>query len=159
MKIKAFLFFVFLSFSCMGQELPVPRFVSLRSNVVNMRSGPGERFPIEWVYKNINFPVEITDVYDTWYKIKDVDNTTGWIHKKMLTGKRYALTPKDKKTPVYKKDNLSSPIIGYFDGQIVIRLLTCPKENPFCHICYNDNLKGYVLRSVLYGLYPNEEID
>ena len=30
--------------------LPVPRFVSLRSNRINARSGPGARYPIEWVY-------------------------------------------------------------------------------------------------------------
>ena len=158
MKIKIILFLILFPFYVCAQDAPIPRFASLRSDVVNMRSGPGERFPIEWVYKSINFPVEIIDAYDTWYKIKDVDNTSGWIHKKMLTGKRYGLTKKNEKTSVYKKDSMTSRVVGYFDGQITVQLIKCKKENPFCVVSYN-NLKGYVLRSALYGIYPNEEID
>ena len=31
--------------------LALPRMVSLRSSLINVRSGPGSRYPIEWVYK------------------------------------------------------------------------------------------------------------
>ncbi len=40
--------------------MPVPRFASLKSDEVNMRSGPGQRYPIVWVYKRKAMPVEIT---------------------------------------------------------------------------------------------------
>ena len=39
--------------------LALPRFASLRSNYINARSGPGARYPIEWVYMQKNAPVEI----------------------------------------------------------------------------------------------------
>ena len=39
--------------------LTIPRFVSLRSNHINARSGPGARYPIEWVYMQKSAPVEI----------------------------------------------------------------------------------------------------
>jgi len=29
--------------------LPVPRYVSLRSSKINLRSGPGMNYPIQWV--------------------------------------------------------------------------------------------------------------
>ena len=32
------------------KNLPVPRFVSLRSDKVNVRTGPGEQYPIDWVF-------------------------------------------------------------------------------------------------------------
>ncbi|MEI3544712.1 MAG: hypothetical protein V8R23_00280 [Alphaproteobacteria bacterium] len=39
--------------------LALPRMVSLRSNLINARSGPGARYPIEWVYMQKGAPVEI----------------------------------------------------------------------------------------------------
>ena len=98
-------FFLFLIFFCLSSNLhaqsPLPRFASLRSNEINLRTGPGERFPIEWVYRRVALPVEIIDEFEHWRKIRDVDNTTGWVHKKMLSNKRTALTLKNKKHTLY----------------------------------------------------------
>lgn len=44
--------------------LALPRFVSLRSNHINARSGPGARYPIEWVYMQKNAPVEIVAEFE-----------------------------------------------------------------------------------------------
>ena len=41
-----------------------PRFAAIRNNQVNMRTGPGEKYPIKWVYKEKHFPVEIIDEYE-----------------------------------------------------------------------------------------------
>jgi SH3-like domain-containing protein len=47
-----------------AEELPLPRFASLRSDTVYMRAGPGERFPIEWVYKRKGYPIQIIDSFE-----------------------------------------------------------------------------------------------
>ena len=52
---------------------PIPRFVSLSSDKVYMRSGPGTKYPVLWEYKRKGLPVEITMEFDVWRKIKDVD--------------------------------------------------------------------------------------
>ena len=51
--------------------LPLPRFVSLRSDKVNMRTGPGFRYPIDWVYKRLNMPMEVVAEFGTWRKVRD----------------------------------------------------------------------------------------
>ena len=71
--------------------LPVPRFVSFRAGKINLRSGPGMNFPIEWVYQRRHMPVEVIAEYDTWRKIRDWQGTVGWVHQSMLDGSRYAL--------------------------------------------------------------------
>jgi SH3-like domain-containing protein len=71
--------------------LPVPRFVSLRSNEVNMRIGPGTRYSINWVYHREGLPVEILQEFDQWREIRDSEGTRGWVHKQMLQGKRMGL--------------------------------------------------------------------
>ena len=55
--------------------LPIPRYVTLRAKEVNVRAGPGSRFPIEWVFQRPDLPVEIVTEFDTWRKVRDVDGT------------------------------------------------------------------------------------
>ncbi len=68
--------------------LPLPRYVSLRAEEVNMRTGPGVRYPVDWVYKRRNLPVEIIAEFGTWRKIRDVEGAQGWIHQSMLSNRR-----------------------------------------------------------------------
>src|SRR5258708_4490879 len=63
------------------KNLPVPRFVTLRSDKVNLRVGPSEQYPIDWVFTRKNLPVEIVAEYGTWRKIRDIDGTEGWVHE------------------------------------------------------------------------------
>ena len=58
-------------------RLDVPRFVSLRNSEVNLRTGPGNRYPIMWVYQEKGYPVEVIDEYELWRQIREVDGTTG----------------------------------------------------------------------------------
>ena len=55
--------------------LPLPRFVSLKSAEVNLRTGPGTRYPIEWVYKRRALPVEIIAEFDNWRRVRDWEGT------------------------------------------------------------------------------------
>ena len=55
--------------------LALPRMVSLRSNLINARSGPGARYPIEWVYRQKGAPVEIIAEFELWRKIRDWDGS------------------------------------------------------------------------------------
>ena len=56
-----------------------PHFMSLRSNEVNLRAGPGEQYPIHWVYRRKGLPIEILDSYDVWRHVRDWQGTEGWI--------------------------------------------------------------------------------
>jgi SH3-like domain-containing protein len=76
--------------------LPVPRFVSLRSDEVNLRTGPGLNYPIEWVYQRRGLPVEVIDEFDTWRQIRDFEGTEGWVHQSMIDGQRTFLIVNDE---------------------------------------------------------------
>src|ERR1700687_1013091 len=54
-----------------GSGLPIPRFASLRSDEVNVRTGPGTRYPVDWVFKRKAMPAEIVAEYESWRKIRD----------------------------------------------------------------------------------------
>ena len=69
-------------------SLPLPRFAALRSDEVNLRAGPGTRYPIEWVYKRRELPVQIQREFEVWRLVQDPDGIKGWVHQATLTGRR-----------------------------------------------------------------------
>ncbi len=155
-------FLLILCFLCICNgvhaQSSLPRFASLRSNEINLRTGPGERFPIEWVYRRVSLPVEIIDEFEHWRKIRDIDNTTGWVHKKMLSGKRTALTLKNKQHTLYKKETIASRPLAYIDGQIIVTLEKCRPESAFCKVSF-QKISGYLIKDDLWGVYEEETID
>lgn len=157
-KQGVFLLAAFLSCAAVAEEdadktLPLPRFVSLRSNEVNMRVGPGTRYPINWVYHREGLPVEIIQESDQWREIRDAEGTTGWVHKQMLQGKRTAvITGKIavlRRTP----DSKASPALRAEPG-VIGKLITCEKE--WCRLQIASR-KGWVPKTSIFGAYKKEE--
>ncbi|MBB2204121.1 SH3 domain-containing protein [Gluconacetobacter takamatsuzukensis] len=73
--------------------LPLPRFAALRADEVNMRSGPGQRYPIEWVYHRRDLPVKIEREFDVWRLVEDSDGQKGWVQQATLVGTRSFVIP------------------------------------------------------------------
>ena len=74
-----------------GTGLPLPRFVSLKSGTVNVRRGPGQDYDLLFTFVRPGLPVEITQEFDTWRKIRDSEGDEGWVYHSLLSGERTAL--------------------------------------------------------------------
>lgn len=73
--------------------LPIPHFLSLRNvDVVNMRAGPGTRYPIIMIYHRRHMPVKVLREFDVWRLIEDVDGQKGWIQQAILSRDRFFIT-------------------------------------------------------------------
>ena len=138
--------------------LTIPRFVSLRSNHITARSGPGARYPIEWVYMQKSAPVEIIAEFELWRKIKDWQGSESWVHKSMLSGKRSVKVITPGENNVYAKDDFKAKIIAKVEDEVVGEIEKCPVNNSFCKIKF-ASITGWVPRQNLYGIYPEEIID
>ncbi len=138
--------------------LTIPRFVSLRSNHINARSGPGARYPIEWVYMQKSAPVKIIAEFELWRKIKDWQGSESWVHKSMLSGKRSVKVITPGENNVYAKDDFKAKIIAKVEDEVVGEIEKCPVNNSFCKIKF-ASITGWVPRQNLYGIYPEEIID
>jgi len=134
--------------------LVTPRFVSVRSDEVNVRAGPGQRYPIEWVFKHDGMPVEIIREFGAWREIKDKDGDAGWIHKSLLSGKRFIIIDSHI-TTLYEKNSIKSrPVVNLEAG--VIALLEKCKDN-WCLIKVSG-YKGWLKKSEVWGVYPDEDV-
>jgi len=137
--------------------LPVPRFAALKSDNINVRTGPGTRYPISWVYKREGMPVEIIEEYDLWRKIRDVEGTTGWVHKSMLDGKR-RLMIKGKEPRIMRSEpdaKKGKPILKA-EAMVIAKLIECEKD--WCRLQVSGR-KGWIEKKYLWGVYDNEIIE
>ncbi len=138
--------------------LAIPRFASLRSNHINARSGPGARYPIEWVYMQKSAPVEIIAEFELWRKIKDWQGSESWVHKSMLTGKRFVKVITPGENNIYAKDDYNAKVIAKVEDEVVGEIKKCPVNTNFCLVQF-DSIDGWMPRQNLYGIYPDEIID
>ncbi len=155
-----------LSGSVSAQNLPddtesglaLPRMVSLRSNLINARSGPGARYPIEWVYRQKGAPVEIIAEFELWRKIRDWDGSETWVHKSMLSGKRSVKMTAKGESNIYNSQDYNSPVIAKVEDGVIGDIKKCPAGSSFCLIQFGS-VEGWVPRSNFFGAYSDEVID
>ena len=103
-----------------GSGLPIPRFVSLRSDEVNVRTGPGTRYPVDWVFKRKGMPVEIVAEYENWRKIRDWQGASGWVHQSLLTGKRSFIIA-SKAAALHKTPAASAEVVAKLEPEVMRR--------------------------------------
>jgi SH3-like domain-containing protein len=137
-------------------RLPVPRFVSLKSAQINVRSGPGTRYPIAFVYRRDGLPVEIVEEFDQWRKIRDVEGGSGWVHRTMLDGRRMALIRGKKPQLLYSDPTEESGPVLKAAPMVQARLLACRKA--WCRVSV-QNVKGWLRKEALWGVYPDEQFE
>ena len=133
--------------------LPVPRFVTLKPAEANVRTGPGTRYPISWVYGRAGMPVEVIEEYDLWRKIRDPEGTSGWLHKTMLTGTRSAMI-RGREPRIIRIDPepAARPLLQAEPG-VIAKLLECQKD--WCRVKI-ENRKGWIEKKYLWGVYKEE---
>jgi len=136
--------------------LPLPRFVSLRAGEVNMRAGPSVRYPVDWVYKRQNLPVEVIAEFDTWRKVRDPFGGQGWIHRSMLSSTRMAVVVGKVRTIRVRADTRSQAV-AYVEPNAIGKLMSCEKENIWCRVDFNG-YDGWLRRKEIWGVYPSEEV-
>lgn len=132
--------------------LPLPRFASLHSDLVNLRTGPGTRYPIEWVYVREGLPVEITKEFDIWRRVRDWEGSEGWVHKSALSGKRTAIVTGGTHA-LYKDSSNTSEVVAKIEAGAIGRIESC--EAAWCEIKFNS-LKGYMPKTDFWGTYQDE---
>ena len=145
-----FFFFIFLFTGPVQAQtgLPLPRFVSLRSNQVNLRTGPGFRYPVEWVYLKSDLPVEITAEFETWRRIKDFNGKEGWIYQPMLSGRRTVRLKQE--SLLLRAASQNALPLAKIESGAVGRLMLCPagvsRIRPFSRVDFQRPAVGRLSR-------------
>jgi SH3-like domain-containing protein len=139
--------------------LQVPRFVSLKSDRVNVRSGPNKDQDVRWVYTRAGMPVEVTAEFENWRRIRDWEGAEGWVYHSLLSGRRSAVvvpTLKDDLVPLYESTDVESAVVARLQSGVLGQLKTC--NGAWCEF-NGKNFSGWIRQERLWGAYPNEKVD
>lgn len=136
--------------------LPVPRYASLRADVVNLRAGPGARYPISWVYRRVGMPVEILREFDVWRLVQTPDGEKGWMHEATLMGRRDFYIAGQSETLRAEPQATGRPVAELQPG-VIGRIRSCDAGAGWCRVQVNG-YSGWLPRSAIWGVLPEEAI-
>jgi len=166
------LIFFISVFSCLNTpdiafaNLSIPRFISIKSNEVNLRSGPANHYPIRFIYKFKNYPLEIIAEFEHWRLVRDKDGDQGWVHQSLLSAARYVVIKNSNTTEKILKsqslknqaiifrlpDETSYPILRVETGAVA-KIKKCLEK--WCQIEFSKK-RGWIQKSNIWGVYDYE---
>jgi SH3-like domain-containing protein len=140
--------------------LPVPRFVSLKADKVNLRAGPTRDHDVTWVFTRAGLPVEITTESENWRRIRDSEGTEGWVYHSLLSSRRTALVaPWSKKAEsfsLHQSGDANARVTAQLQPGVLGSIKSCDKK--WCRI-FGEGFDGYIEQERLWGVYPNESVE
>ena len=141
--------------------LPIPRFVSLKSDKVNVRAGPTKDHDVTWIYSRAGLPVEITAEFETWRRIRDWEGAEGWVYHSLLSGRRTAtIAPngknKDELLALRGKPEPDGAVVARLQVGVLASVKRCTAG--WCRIA-GDGFDGWIPQERLWGVYPNEKLE
>jgi SH3-like domain-containing protein len=139
--------------------LPLPRYVSLKADKVNMHIGPAKHYETKWVYQRAGLPVEITAEFENWRRIRDSDGTEGWVYHSLLSGRRTGVVTaksKDELIALHERADGKSAVIAQLQPGVQGSVKRC--SNGWCRV-QGQGFDGWLPQERLWGVYPNEKID
>ena len=139
--------------------LPVPRYVSLKSDHVNVRAGPTKDNDVAWVYTRSGLPVEITAEFENWRRVRDSEGAEGWVYHSLLSGRRTAVVTmknKDDFASLYEQADPKSAVTARLQAGVVTQVRHC--ASGWCHVAGNG-FDGWIEQNELWGVYPDEKIE
>ena len=154
-----FFFILFVNYKTNAENIgsdssyKIPRFVSLKSDKVNLRVGSSTNYPIKLTYNTKNLPIKITDEYESWRKIIDINGNEGWIHKNLTIGDRYAIIYKNN-SKLYNYPN--GLIIGEIGKNNIVKINRCLLQ--WCSINFK-NIKAWIKKNKLWGVFEDEKFN
>lgn len=140
---------------------PLPRFVSVADDVVNVRKGPGTEYPIDWVYVRRGLPVEVIAEYGEWRRVKDWEGQIGWILVRLLSQERTLRVSGEDLIPLRSDAREEAPMIARVEPGVFGDIVQCPQPGSYrsdwCYVEIAD-LRGWLPRTNVWGVYQTEEV-
>ncbi|HXP02671.1 MAG TPA: SH3 domain-containing protein [Stellaceae bacterium] len=132
----------------------VPRFASLHADKVFLRKGPGDRYPVDWVFVRRGWPVEILGGFDHWRHVRDWQGTDGWVHEKMIATRREVVVTGDIRG-IRQGPDTGAALLARAEPGVVAQLIEC--RAGWCRIEAGD-IAGWIERSNIWGVSPTEAV-
>jgi SH3-like domain-containing protein len=132
-----------------------PRFLSLAAAKINVRTGPGKRYPIKWVFQRRSLPVIAIDQFRDWYQILDSEGDSGWIHRRLLSSSRTAIVAGETRA-FFQRPGTEAEIVFRAEAGVIARLIAC--GGPWCEVEIGER-RAFIPRTDLWGVSESENVE
>jgi len=136
-------------------NLPLPRFVSLKTDEGNVRRGPSLTHRIDWVFTREDMPMEIVGEYRHWRRVRDRDGIGGWMHYSLISGARTAIVETDM-AALRAKPDPDATINARVEAGVIARIDECTPD--WCKL-NAGGYRGWVPKSDIWGTHPGEIVE
>ena len=133
-------------------NLPLPRYVTLKTSEGNARRGPGLTHRIDWVFTRAGMPLKITAEHGHWRRVEDAEGLGGWVHYSLLSGVRTVLVVQDL-AEFHDSPEAGAAVSFKAERNVIGKLLECNRD--WCRVS-TDGDKGWILKTALWGVDPEE---
>jgi SH3-like domain-containing protein len=133
--------------------LPLPRFASLASSEVNVRTGPSTDHPIRWVYTRTALPVRIVEESDVWRRVEDPDGETGWVHASLLSVRRTVIVLGPQIQDLRRSAATDGRVVARLEPGVIAEFDHC--EDGWCRVEVDDQ-RGWLPRETIWGVGPGD---
>jgi SH3-like domain-containing protein len=133
--------------------LPVPRFVSLAADTVNVRFGPGQQYPVHWLFQRRGLPVKIVAEFDVWRRIQDHEGDEGWVHSSLLSGRRTVMVQGGELQPLRRTPSAEARMLARVEPGVIGELFDC--QTGFC-LVEVDGRRGWLDAGALWGVLEED---
>jgi len=129
--------------------LPVPRYVTLKSNPVKARSGPSDDHRVLWDYQVRGLPVQVVGETKDWRRICDPDGSLSWVNKLTTDGRRAVMRTAPGQAPIYQSPHDNARVAAYLANRGLAALDRC--QGDWCKIKVGG-ISGWVRGADVWGV-------
>lgn len=122
-------------------------FVSVDRPEIMLRSGAGTEHLAIWAFSQ-GYPLEVTGHKGNWLKVRDFENDTGWVYRKLVSKTPHVIV-KSTSANIRKSPSRRSHVLGQAAYGDVLRHLE--HSQGWIKVERNDGLKGWIARKLLWG--------
>jgi SH3-like domain-containing protein len=139
---------LFVAAPVQAQDREVPYWASLRADEVNMRVGPSESYPVDWVYRREMLPLKVVRLYQGWRRVRDQDGTEGWIVARLLNPERTAVVVGKGLAAMREEGNAAAALRWNLEPGVIGKLGDC--DGGWCELDVKGHT-GWVEQKRLWG--------
>ena len=127
----------------------VPRWLSLKSNEVLVRRGPGFDYPALFTYRARGLPVQVVAETEEWRRVCVPEGGAVWVHKSMVDGRRMVRSPAGAPLPLLSRPQTGARRTALMNPSAMASLDRC--ERGWCSI-NAGGARGWVAERGLWGV-------
>ena len=126
-----------------------PWIASLKTSKANLRTGPGKKYPIKWIYQKKGWPVKVIAELEHWRKIQTIDDIEGWFHKSQLSTKPTSIVMISDY--LRKKPRTKVKKLALLEKNLIVNIIRCKKF--WCKIEVKQRrYNGWFIKNHLWGV-------